>query len=350
MKNLKVDDAGCPSCGSTMIYSPQRQKLYCESCQTTKDIKFVALKEKHPYDQLKLTKQDKDYNAQIVNLSCPNCGASVINNAKGYSDICPYCNSALVANNIVDSVLKPDGIIPFVFSNEEASQKYRQGIKKKWFIPNKFKKAPPTENIKGIYIPCFSYDADTDSTYSGRLATDHTHTDSQGRSHTVTTYKNISGIQKSQQRDILVETSSKINQIQLDEILPYNYSNLVKFNTSFIIGYSVEHFDKSLKDCKIIAENIMNENIKQIILNKYSYDRVVSFNLDTVFTNNMYNYNLIPIYKCDYTYKNKNYTTIMNGQTGMVGGGVPRSPIKITFFVMFILLIIGGIFAIALLS
>jgi len=54
---------------------------------------------------------------------------------------------------------------------------------------------------------------------------------------------------------------------------------------------------------------------------------------------------LLPVYKCDYKYKNKNYTTLMNGQTGKVGGGYPKSGVKITFFVLMIIAIIGGIIA-----
>ena len=37
----------------------------------------------------------------------------------------------------------------------------------------------------------------------------------------------------------------------------------------------------------------------------------------------------------------------MNGQTGKVGGNVPRSKIKITLFVLMLILIFGGIIFLA---
>lgn len=344
-KIIKADDSSCPSCGATMRYNPEKQKLYCENCQTCKDIEFETLLMKHDWDEKDRLKNLKEFAEETKALKCPNCGANVVLNKYEYSKECPYCGSNLVDRNAEDTNLAPDGILPFMFSDAVASQKYRDGIKKKWFVPNAFKKAPPTENIKGIYIPSFGYDADTVSNYSGQLATDHTTRDSNGHTHTYTTYQNISGVHNSEQRDILVETSSKISQDQFEKIKPYDMSKSVAFKQGFIMGYTVEAYENSLEECKKIADELMEEIIRSQILSKYHYDRVVYFKMSTEQTNKKFMYYLLPIYKCDYTYKNKKYTTIMNGQTGKVGGGYPKSPVKITFFVLFwILVAIGLVF------
>ena len=94
----------------------------------------------------------------------------------------------------------------------------------------------------------------------------------------------------------------------------------------------------------------MMENIKREILSRYHYDRVVSFDMSTAYTNQKYMYYLVPVYKCDYKFKEKTYTTFMNGQTGKVGGGVPRSGVKIFFFVLMWVLIIAGIIVISILT
>lgn len=344
-KIIKADDSSCPSCGATMRYNPEKQKLYCDNCQTCKDIEFETLLMKHDWDEKDRLKNLKEFAEETKALKCPNCGANVVLNKYEYSKECPYCGSNLVDRNAEDTNLAPDGILPFMFSDAVASQKYRDGIKKKWFVPNAFKKAPPTENIKGIYIPSFGYDADTVSNYSGQLATDHTTRDSNGHTHTYTTYQNISGVHNSEQRDVLVETSSKISQDQFEKIKPYDMSKSVAFKQGFIMGYTVEAYENSLEECKKIADELMEEIIRSQILSKYHYDRVVYFKMSTEQTNKKFMYYLLPIYKCDYTYKNKKYTTIMNGQTGKVGGGYPKSPVKITFFVLFwILVAIGLVF------
>lgn len=340
-KILKSNDCSCPSCGATMRYNPKMQKLHCNNCQTCKDIEFVELLLKHDWSERAELKNLKEFAKETKALKCPNCGANVILNKLEYSKACPYCSSNLVNSTAEASNLAPDGIIPFKFSDEEASALYVKGLKKKWFVPNKFKKAPPVDDIRGVYVPSFGYDADTKSTYRGVLATDHVHRDSNGRSYTTTTYKNISGVHNSLQRDILVETSSKINQTEFEKIKPYAIDKAVEFRQAFIMGYTVEAYENSLEECKMIADEIMKENIKESILSRYSYDRVQSFSLSVEQSNQKYMYYLLPIYKCDYIYKQKKYTTIMNGQTGRVGGGYPKSGVKITFFVLFILAILA---------
>ena len=344
-KDLKTNESSCPSCGATMRYSPTRQKLFCENCETCKDIAFEKLAAKHAWEDREKIQKNNDWAQDVNNLKCPNCGASVILHKLEYSKACPYCGSSLVGDMEKYNTFMPDGIMPFKFSNEEAAERYVKGIRKKHFVPNAFKKAPPTENIKGIYIPVFGFDANTHSTYKGTLATDTTHTDSKGRSHTTTSYQYIKGEKDVNFTDILVETSSKLNQIQLQQIEPYNTGEIVKFNQGFIMGYTVEQFETNLENCKKISENIMKESIKKQILAKYHYDRVVSFEMNTNDSAEKFGYYLMPTYKCDYEYKNKHYTTFMNGQTGKVGGGYPKSPLKITLFVLFILLLIGGVIA-----
>ncbi len=350
-KNIKSSDVGCVGCGATMRYSPERQKLFCDNCETTKDIEFNKIAIKHLWaERDKATKSTKEWASQTKSLKCPNCGASVVLNKLEYSQNCPYCETALVGRSDEIEEISPDGIIPFKFSDLDASNKYVAGIKKKFFVPNAFKKAPPTENIKGVYIPCFSYDADTTSAYRGTLATDHRYTDKNGRSYTKTTYRNISGIHKQQNIDVIVETSSKLNQAQLQKILPFNMSDVVGFKQAFIMGYAVEHYESTVNDCKEVSNRIMEESIKKNILSKYSYDRVSSFSMETSYENEKYMYYLLPTYKCDYMYKNKKYTTFMNGQTGKVGGGYPKSPVKITFFVLFLIAIFAGIIALGMLA
>ncbi len=345
-QEIKANDAGCPSCGANMKYLPETQKLYCENCKTSKDIIFEKMGEKRAWNlRDKATKSTKDWAKSTKNLKCPNCGASVVLSNLEYAKNCPYCETALVGNDASLNSLEPDGIIPFKFSDAVASEKYKKGLKKKFFAPRAFKKAPPTESIKGIYIPSFIFDADTNSTYKGKLADDDSYTDRNGHRRTKTSYKHISGTHASKQYDIVVESSSKISQAQMTDILPYNTQEIVKFKQDFIMGYTIEQYESTVDECKVIAKRIMEENIKREILSKYSYDRVCYFEMTTDYANEKYNYNLFPVYKCDYKYKNKTYTTIMNGQTGKVGGGYPISGLKVFLVVMTVLGLIGGIIA-----
>lgn len=342
-KIIKTDDCSCASCGATMRYSPEKKKLYCDNCSSCKDIDFTPIKNKHLWEEKSEFSNNNQFALQTNALKCPNCGANVVLNKLEYSKQCPYCSSNLVSANADVKNIAPDGILPFLLSDGEASSLYRYGIKKKWFVPNAFKKQPPTENIKGIYVPSFGFDANTSSSYHGRLATDHTRRDRDGKTHYYTTYQNIAGHHDSKHLDVLVETSSKINMTQFEKIKPFNMGKAVEFKQGFIMGYAVEMYEDTLEQCKKVADELIDNNIRSQILSKYSYSRVEYLNVSTTQSDVKYMYYLLPIYKCDYTYKNKKYTTIMNGQTGKVGGGYPKSPVKITFFVIFCLLALAGL-------
>ena len=87
----------------------------------------------------------------------------------------------------------------------------------------------------------------------------------------------------------------------------------------------------------------MEDIIKSAILSGYTYDRVASYSQETTYYNQKFSYYILPTYQVNFMYKNKNRTIFMNGQTGRVGGGVPRSGTKITFFVLFIVAILVGL-------
>ena len=83
----------------------------------------------------------------------------------------------------------------------------------------------------------------------------------------------------------------------------------------------------------------MKDTIKNQILGSYSYDRVESFHLDVSYSNESYLYRLLPIYCFEFTYKKKKYITFMNGQTGKIGTGYPKSYIAVISIVLFVIAI-----------
>ena len=54
----------------------------------------------------------------------------------------------------------------------------------------------------------------------------------------------------------------------------------------------------------------------------------------TSFYNQKYKYCMLPIYRINFSYKNKTYTNVMNGQTGSLGGDYPKSAGKISLVVI----------------
>lgn len=333
----------CTSCGGNMFYSPENYALKCKSCGGLRKIETTRNFSKHIYtEDAENREQYTEWRQQNKMFKCTSCGANIVLSKLEISSSCPYCGASYATEESEVAGLKPDAILPFKFSNEEAANLYKLKIRKKFFLPRAFKKSPPVDTIKGIYIPCFAFDEVTFSSYDGKLATDHRHTDSNGRTHTTTTYRHISGQKNMKHENILVETSSHIDQVVFTQIKPYNLQELVEYKNEFIMGYSVENYDQALVSCKKIGDNIIDNIIRNSILSGYSYDRVCYLNVKTQRSEQKYAYYLLPTYKCAYKYKEKDYVTFMNGQTGKIGGKVPRSALKITALVLGIVLGVAG--------
>ena len=327
----------CSGCGGELVFSPTKHGLYCDKCKSFYSINANKQIVKLNYDS-SLSKESS------VNSSfnCPSCGANLKSTVREISKTCPYCNSNFVINIENLNGLKPNSIIPFAFDKEKAIEYYKQGVKKKHFLPNAFKKSPGLDRIFGTYISCFSFDADTTSVYNGRIRIEETHT-SNGETRRTSYTKNISGEKDYQFKDVLIESSKHTNQRSFDQIKPFLIDNdsVYDYNEDFIRGYQVESYDNNLLNCKVLSEDYIKSQIRERILSNYTYTSVDYLNVSSKFYNDKFSYMLLPVYFIDFTYKNKPYKTYINGQTGKVGDDLPKSKTKIFFASFFIVLIIA---------
>lgn len=323
-----------------MKFSPQTQSLVCPNCFSERKICAQMCCPKHAFDEKALTQHVWEEENKTV--ACENCGASIVLNKLEYATKCPYCLSALVVELPLRPGVTPDAIIPFQFDKAEAAKRFVEGVRKKAFLPNKFKKQLPQSEIEGIYIPTFLFDADSQSAYNGVLSETKT-VRRGGETKTITRSFHISGKKNMQHKNVVIEASAHLNQEQLEALKPFDYSQFHEFDESFLLGYYVENNDMSVDGCKSTAREVMRAAIRSKILSGYHYDSVDRLDILTNFSNEKFSYGILPTYRFHYKYKNKDYTTFMNGQTGKVGGGVPKSGVKITFFAMSIFLFIMGI-------
>ena len=340
-KNIESFKQKCLSCGGNLIFDPNRQDLICENCNSHYAIDETHNVEYHNLQKKYDNKNYEEYISQNKIFKCPNCGANVVLNKFEISQKCPYCSTSLVIQDGNSAGMSPDAIIPFAFDEAEAKRRFLLGLKKKFWVPNGIKKHLPENEIAGIYIPAFGFDTDTKSKYSGELYEEHTYQDSDGVSHTERTYFQISGNLEQSFQNIMVESSSKITQSELNGFLPYKFLEKKPFDNSYILGYSVEQYNSTVDKCIPQYKDILNNMIKRDILRKYTYDGVRYLKVETDCFNEKYLYHLLPVYRFDYKYKSKDYITYMNGQTGKVDNNVPKSGLKIAITIILTLLILA---------
>ena len=343
-EKLKTQQFSCPNCGGLSVFSPTHQKLKCEYCSSLFDVPSDTLATEQNLNDLLNSNQNWN-EAQVV--QCKNCGGKQVVNNNGISAICSFCGSTNIVKTEELTGLAPQGVVPFHVEKEEVASLSKKWGKSKFFAPNSFKKQLSPQNINGVYYPVFTFDANTTSTYSGRLYKNYTrtHRDSQGRMHTTTErrYFNIRGTHNQQFDDVIIQASNGISQRYISVLEPFPTNKAIVYNPNFLNGYSALTYSKTGKVCwQEGYENIKNR-IRSSILMKYTYSGVSSFNQETNILSVSYKYVLVPLYIGHFTYKNKLYNFYVNGYSGEVTGSAPVSGVKVALVVILLLFIFFGI-------
>ena len=348
VKDSTTDIAKCSTCGAIMIYSPRKRALLCEYCGVTKDIDLTNIVKEQPFDLLENNSSLK-WGNETHTFSCNNCGAKTILGKGEVSKKCPFCGTTNVVESTEIPGLKPNGIVPFNIEKDTASENIIEWAKKRFFAPKAFKESASPEELSPIYTPTFSFDADTYSTYRGRLGEYYYETvrTSDGKTKEVrkTRYFTISGSIDASFDDILIRASSRISQIYLNKLGDFNSNNSNVYANEFLYGYSAETSERDGLDCFSDAKEVMADRIKSKILSKYDYDVVDYVNVDTEYLDKTFKYLLLPIYIGHCNYKNKLFNVFVNGYSGKVAGRTPVSFFKVLIVSLIVIAIIA-IFAI----
>ena len=330
----------CPSCGANMSYDPIRSALYCSYCETTVDVEKIASTEEFDFDAG--LANDITWNSEKVIFHCEYCGADNIKDKNDLSSKCPFCGSDSVITLDELPGIKPHRVIPFKISSKEAYEKFRHKLKKSFFIPKDLKKNFKETSINGIFLPAWTYDAQSFSVYEGVLGKHYTTTVGTGKNRTTITntrYFSVSGKRREVYDDILVTSGKALRDEQVEGIFPYNTNNSVVYDEAYLAGYNAEHYTVNLKEGWGAAKKKADADIRRKILNSYNYDVVRYLNVNSSYTEIKYKYVLLPIWVSYYKYHNKTYYFLVNGETGKVGGKSPVSGIKVALLILLILMV-----------
>lgn len=342
----KVDSNNykCPECGAPMHYDPTFQSLKCDYCA-----KIIVLKEETSNVEFNFEQDantDNSWQKEQHIIRCKNCGAENVVSKKEISLKCPFCSSTQVVEIDAIAGIKPSRVIPFKIDSNQALNAYQKIIKRKFFVPKYIKKMNLELTLNGVYIPVWTYDSNTFSSYKGRLGKHYVTTVGSGKNRrtvTKTRYFLISGTKVVDFDDVLVNASSSISQEDLNLLKPFDTNNSAVFDESFLAGFSTEHYSKDLNHGFADAKNVMKPAIKNAILRQYSYDVVSYININTHYDNVKYKYVLIPIWFGLFKHKNKIYRFLVNGESGKITAKYPVSIVKVLIVVLICIALVVGL-------
>ncbi len=333
----------CPACGDNLRFDAKTGMLKCQSCGSTQAIRVQRGVELGINN---LAFVNSPWVGETHAYHCANCNARDVLNQREIARTCPFCGSPSVVEDTEFSAAKPNAVLPFCIDAKSASESAKRWAKKQFFAPNDFQKKFREEEMRGVYLPVFTFDTMTTSTYSGELGEYYYVTvkvNGQSKREQRTRYFSVSGSYDMPFNDIPVSATSVVPNKYMSALLCYDYENSVEYNDDFLLGYSALLYETEGTVCWNIARDSTQGAIRSGILSQYDHDTVSYLNVHTNFYNSAYRYVLVPMYVGNYNYRGKEYNFYVNGRTGLVKGKAPISPWKVFFTVLGILVAVAAI-------
>ena len=237
------------------------------------------------------------------------------------------------------------GVIPFQVTDKQASGLFRSWIKKKWFCPKLAKESAKAKNFKGVYLPYWTFDASTSSSYKGEYGKDKRKKGPDGKDVLETDWYRVKGTYEEAFDDELVCATTNHNQSMLLGLEPYRTAENKVYKPEYIAGFYAERYALGIREAwEAAKESIrlkLKSNIEREILRRNHADQVRNLKIDTTYGNMTYKYLLLPVWISSYKYKDKIYQFMVNGQTGKVSGKAPVSVPKVVITIAGVILIIA---------
>jgi len=244
-------------------------------------------------------------------------------------------------------LVRPVGIIPFYVASQQAIDIFDKWIQKGWFRPAKLSLKAQVQNLHGIYVPYWTYDAQTESQWEGQ-AGHHYHTMEpvmvngriKMRQVQRTRWSRHAGKLKHFFDDVLVIASNGVTEEQAKEILPYHLEEVVNFDPRLVKGWEVELYQTEVIDGYDAAKKVMEYKIRHMCSGQLGGDVQRGLQVSSEIYQQTFKHLLLPLWICSYVYNDRTYHFTVNGQTGKVSGKKPISYLKIAGLVLAIVLLI----------
>lgn len=348
----------CAGCGALLRFAPGTHNLQCSYCGESNVITAgadadVIAPVDYEYFIANIDENRATDNIKVVD--CRNCGSQTVLNASVTSDNCPFCTSPLVLNQQAgNTYLPPHYVLPFEVTEKQGVEFFQKWLKALWFAPNDLaSKVGGTASIlKGVYLPHWAYDANTDTRYTGERGdyyyTTETYTEtvdgkSQTRTRQVrhTRWSYASGRVDCSFQDIMVPASSSLPEKTLLKLEPWKLNMLTKFDERYLSGFRSETYQLPPQQGLEKAKTIMADEIDRAIRNDIGGDEQRVDSTDTDYRDKAIKYLVLPVWVSAYNYGSKVYQFTVNASTGEVIGQRPYSVIKIILAVLLGLILIA---------
>ncbi|MEO7063579.1 MAG: TFIIB-type zinc ribbon-containing protein [Dokdonella sp.] len=349
---LKDGNNRCPKCGSTDIeLKPGSDLLICRYCRN----QWVGARVEEEFglgegiDKLEgtvIASGARDIAADaasVMTFKCSGCGAEVtVNTENAMTARCHWCRHVFSVNEQVPNGAVPDAVLPLHIKKEDAVARIRQFVdKRRFFALKEFKEQFTPENVVGVYLPYMIVDGNTSADVAGQAEIE-TRRYTEGSGDDKKTYYDADVYQVARHVDFTVddlplESSSERGNLDtrtntnnvINAILPFDTKNAVKWNASYLAGFSSEKRDRDVEQLRPrLEDELLSIARAQVEKSMSQYDRGVRWEQEGLVVHgtrwvSMY----LPVWLYSYHQPGPNggmlHYIAVNGRTGETMGSVP---------------------------
>ncbi|MBJ3761158.1 primosomal protein N' (replication factor Y) - superfamily II helicase [Maribius pontilimi] len=341
----------CEQCGSDLRFDPGSGNLVCDHCGHVEPLTDAAppaiaeqdfqagLRDALPGAQMEETRVSR----------CPNCGAEVEFDPDLHATECPFCATPVVTDTGAHRQIKPQGLLPFAVDEAAARKAMTDWLGGLWFAPSRLQAyARKGRRMQGIYVPYWTFDADTKSRYTGQRGTVYYETQTvmrdgkrQTRQVQKVRWHPVSGQVARWFDDVLVLASKSLPRSHTDALEPWDLSALIPYAPDYLAGFRAEGYQVPLETGYLEARDRMDAQIVRDVRFNIGGDRQRIGSIDTDVRDVTFKHVLLPVWLAAYKYRGRSFRFVVNGQTGRVQGERPWSKVKIALAVVAGLIVAG---------
>lgn len=353
----QVTNYQCPACTGPLHYSAKSGKLACDYCGSSFDVAEIEALYARKEAEAAAAKQaadakaeaaqaakaeaaeaaaasggwdasdlSRDWGAEADGLrvySCPSCGAELICDQSTAATACPYCGNPAIVPGQFSGALRPDYILPFRLSKDDAVQALRAHYKGKPFLPRSFTSANHIEQIQGVYVPFWLFDGGAEGAASYRASNTNVY-ETGDYEITETRHYHVVRAGSLVFEKIPVDASSKMPDDHMDSIEPFDYAQLRPFSTAYLPGYLADKYDVTIDDSRDRADTRCRETLAQALRDTVTgYGACVTEREDIALRRSKVHYALLPVWMLSTKWRGQDFLFAMNGQTGKLVGDLP---------------------------
>ncbi|MBQ3215919.1 MAG: hypothetical protein IJB11_07365 [Oscillospiraceae bacterium] len=322
----------CPCCDGGIEFDSKSQKMKCPYCDNEFDVETLASYQNEldnqgasdmSWDMSAGQQWFEDETTGLRTYVCESCGGEIVGDANMAATACPFCGNPVVMKGQFAGDLKPDLVIPFKLDKNAAKEALKKHYNGKRLLPKVFKDENRIDEIKGIYVPFWLFEADADANIRYKATRVRRWSDS-NYDYTETSYYSVTRAGNLGFNWVPVDGSTKMEDDLMESIEPFDISGAVDFQTAYLSGYLADKYDVTAEESVDRAnERVRHTTEAAFASTVKGFDTVTPVNTNIQLHNGKAKYALYPVWLLNTSWKGKKYTFAMNGQTGKLVGDLP---------------------------